>query len=139
MADNIERLTKTLTDTDVRALKVRAETREAIAHKTLENVLWIASFMFRDHPRVSKRPRWDEAINTFIFRSALCLYLWVLHWISVGGAKGAKAETIRNDIVDLTFAAYATFFDGLLTGDNKLSEIHKGAVWLLRVLRLGVP
>jgi hypothetical protein len=35
-------------------------------------------------------------------------------------------------MVDMNFAAYATFFDGLLTSDKKLAALHKDAVRLQR-------
>jgi hypothetical protein len=53
-----------------------------------------------------------ELPYTFIFRYALAGYLVALRWMAVGGAKNVKPEKIRNDIVDATFAAYATYFQG---------------------------
>jgi hypothetical protein len=60
------------------------------------------------------------------------MYLWALRWIAVGGAKSTKPEKIRNDMVDLFLAAYATFFDGLLTSDRKLAALYRDADRLLR-------
>jgi hypothetical protein len=49
----------------------------------------------------------------------------------VGGAHQAKPERIRNDLVDVTFAVFATYFDGLLTGDKKIDEIYHETDWVL--------
>jgi len=49
-----------------------------------------------------------------------------------GGAKDARLERIRNDIVDVTFAAYATCFDGLLSKDDMANEIYENADFLLK-------
>lgn len=136
MASNFETLAKTFTHGDLRALRIGARPSEAMLDRIPKDIMWTAAFMFRDHPQVKKLPRWKEAPNTFIFRAALCMYLWALRWISVGGAKGAKAETIRNDLIDLSFAAYATFFDGLLTSDKKLAALHKDAKQILRSIFL---
>jgi hypothetical protein len=57
--------------------------------------------------------------------------LWLLDWISMGGPKGVKAEKIRNDIVDVSFATFATYFDGLLSMDEKARRIYQQAAIVL--------
>jgi hypothetical protein len=39
------------------------------------------------------------------------MYLLANRWISVSGAHQAKPEIIRNDLVDVNFAVFATYFD----------------------------
>jgi hypothetical protein len=75
---------------------------------------------------------------TFIFRYALAGYLIALRWMAVGGAKNVKPETIRNDIVDATFAAYATYFQDFLSNDAKAKEIYGDARSFLAII-LAVP
>ena len=70
----------------------------------------------------------------YIFRVALCGLLLSLRWASVGGASNVKVERIRNDMVDIHFAAYATIFDGLLTNDQKLSGIYREACGILHLM-----
>jgi hypothetical protein len=64
----------------------------------------------------------------------LCGYLLALRWIAVGGAAGATAKKLRNDMVDVNFAATATDFDGLLSADQKLIAIYNEARYLLDTL-----
>ena len=46
-------------------------------------------------------------------------------------AANVSVQRLRNDLVDINFAAFATYFDGLLTADEKLVSIHLEAkVWL---------
>ena len=45
-------------------------------------------------------------------------------WVAVGGAKNVKVERLRNDIVDVSFAGHATYFDGLLSADVKATELY---------------
>jgi hypothetical protein len=52
-------------------------------------------------------------------------------WISVGGAKKVKPDKLRNDLVDVIFAAYATYFDGILSKDEKANAIYSDALWML--------
>ena len=40
----------------------------------------------------------------------------------MGGPKSVKAEKIVNDLVDVNFAAFATYFDGLLSMDEKAPQ-----------------
>jgi hypothetical protein len=134
IAEHIEVLAKTFTDDELRALRTGSAMPNGMAEKIFKNIMLVAGFLFRDHPRAKKLPPWNEAPNTFIFRLAICLYLWALRWISVGGARGAKPNTILNDMIDLNFAAYATFFDGLLTSDRKLSYLYKDAMRVYRVI-----
>jgi hypothetical protein len=70
--------------------------------------------------------------NGFLFRYAISGYIVALRRITEGGAKGASAEKIRNDLVDAMIGAYATYFDGLSTGDQKAKEIHATTCDLLK-------
>lgn len=134
MAERIETVTATFTKDELKALRTRGKMPDGLDEKIIQNIMWVAGFLFNDHPRAGRLPPWNEAPNTFIFRLAICLYLWALDWISVGGAKGAKSTTIRNDMVDLSFAAYATFFDGLLTSDQKLLQLYRDALKIYRII-----
>jgi hypothetical protein len=64
--------------------------------------------------------------------TALCAYLLLKRWISVGGAHQAKPERLRNDMVDVNFAVFATYFDGFLTADRKITEIYLETDWVLK-------
>jgi hypothetical protein len=134
MAERLEGVARTFTKEELLALRTRNPPPDGMCEKTIKNIMWIAGFLFRDHPRTNGLPPWNEAPDTFIFRLAICMYAWAFNWISVGGAKGAKPMTILNDLVDLNFGAYATFFDGLLTADEKLSKLHNDATRLHRAV-----
>jgi hypothetical protein len=42
-----------------------------------------------------------------------------------------KPEKLRNDVIDVNFAAFATYFDGLITSDKRAREIYAEAEFLL--------
>ncbi len=105
-------------------------TRE-MAGKMMQQILMIARVLFDRHPRVTKLPPMRELPNTFLFRTALCSYLLAKRWISVGGAQQAKLERIRNDLVDVNFAVFATYFDAFLTADRKINELYRETDWVL--------
>lgn len=134
MPTAIEYIAATYTNDELAALRTAARYSDETVKKLIASVLYIALNLFQKHPSVRNLPKQKEMPNTFIFRAALCAYLLALEWISVAGAHGAKAAratTMRNDIVDVNFAAYATFFDGLLSSDAKVQRIYLEARILL--------
>ena len=131
----LDGVAETYTEAELRLLRTRAAFTEEIARKLVRNIARTAKRIFDDHPQVKTFPRQAELLNTFIFRFALCAHLWAVDWISVGGPQRAKPERLRNDMVDISFATYGTFFDGLLTEDRKAAAIHRDACQLLRVLQ----
>ena len=76
----------------------------------------IAAMLFRDHPKVVRSPSFKHLPNTLIFRFSMCMYLLFLEWISVGGPIKVSTKRVRNDMVDMNFAAYATFSTGFSQG-----------------------
>ena len=108
--------------------------------KIVKNVMTIAAQLFGSHPNAGRFPSYMELRNTYIFRASLCTYLLVLDWISVGGADKATAKRLRNDFVDMHFAAYATYFDGLMSDDRKTAKLHAEArVWLMALFDCRLP
>lgn len=93
-------------------------------------VMEVAADIFRTHPAEPKVPSFNELPNTFIFRNSLCCYLVALRRAANGSTKMKKIrfDRVRNDMIDTQFATYATYFDGLMTGDD-------GAAWLHRIAR----
>lgn len=134
MPNILDEVAETYTKSELRVIRTGSAYTEEMIDKLIQNVLLLAGFLIRDHPRVTKWPNVKELPNTFIFRTALCGHLLSLRWIAVGGAKDIKPERMRNDMVDINFAAYATYFDGLLTADKKLSKIYEEAAYLLPIL-----
>ncbi len=91
-----------------------------------------AASMFRtilDNP-----PReYEEARNRIIFRQVLSYCALFTVWSAQGGIHSAREKTLKNDIIDSSHAAYASFFDGVLTNDSKLREVYKIAIGLLGI------
>jgi hypothetical protein len=72
-----------------------------------------------------------------VYKNA-CGYLLALCCLSLGGFKNTKAERIRNDIVDITFSAYVTHFQGVLSANAMTNEVPDNARALLKLF-LAVP
>lgn len=132
MRQALDDISRTFVDDELRILRRGSPYTPDMQNKITASITFLAASMLRQHPRVTRMPSSVEAPNTFVFRLALCSYLMALHWVAMGGSQTAKTETIRNDMVDASFAAYATYFDGLLTADKKLAGLHRSALNVLQ-------
>jgi hypothetical protein len=101
--------------------------------KLVKSTMTLAATLFKKQAN-AKWPPLHELANTYPFRFALCAYLLFERWIADGRPKMIKAAKLRNDVIDMSFATYGTFFDGLLTADRKLGEIYRDAASLLRII-----
>jgi len=133
----IERVGAEYTVEELVILRKHEPFSDQMIKKVVLGVLQTAVAMFEGHPRVQHLPNQKDMPNTFIFRAALTAYLLALDWISAAGPKGAIGaghKKLRNDMVDVNFAAYATYFDDLLTDDEKTIRIYdKARLFLWRV------
>jgi hypothetical protein len=128
----VEDLASTFNTNEIQIIRKGSPYTRAMAEKMMQQILMMARVLFDRHPRATKLPAPHELPNTFLFRSALCVYLLLKRWISVGGAHQAKPERLRNDMVDVNFAVFATYFDGFLTADRKIAEIYLETDWFLK-------
>jgi hypothetical protein len=123
-AGNLEAMAKRFSDAELKALRKHDPISEEMFSKIQTHVLEIAASLFDVHPHISEIPPARELPYRLIFRYAMAGYLVALRWMSVGGAKNVNPEKIRNDIVDANYAAYATYFQGLLSDDAGANDIY---------------
>jgi len=116
MGAAFEGIAKTYTADELRILRTGGTYTGPLIERSIENILLLAGFLFNDHPGINALPHARELTDRFIFRIALCSFMLALRWISMNGTINVKPERMRNDLVDINFAAFATYFDGLLTG-----------------------
>jgi hypothetical protein len=102
-----------------------------MARTIMHQILGSASALFARHPRAPRLRPTRELPNMFLFRTALCMYILGKRWLSVGGAHQARPERLRNDLIDVNFATFATYFDGLLTADRKSMATYEETRWVL--------
>jgi hypothetical protein len=99
----------------------------------------LAMKFFLLHPNGKIPPAAHDLPYSFIFRFALCAFLHALHWRVRGGAGDRLAERMRNDVIDVTYAAYALCFDGLLSDDKLVREIYENAEAMLALFTKYAP
>lgn len=124
LPEGISDIANSYTKEERAILRTGGQYTDAMIARLMKSVVRMTVQLLEGHPNVRRWPDQKELLNLFIFRTSLCAYLLALDWISVGGAAGVKTERLRNDIVDVNFAAYATYFDGLLSNDEKVQRMH---------------
>jgi hypothetical protein len=95
---------------------------QELLKRMMTHIVDIAARMMRKNGYLVKRA--DYARNNYMFRWALAGYLLPIKWLAEGGYENLPIQKLQNDIVDTTYVAYATYFDGLLSRDNKMIEIY---------------
>lgn len=128
----IAHLKERINPDDLKAIRTGKLASPAFTEQAVSDIMGLTSLYFRDVVRLERMPNSDEALFTFIFRYAVCAYALSLKWVIQGGHATAKEEVLRNDYIDMTYAAYATFYDGLITNDAKLRELFGISCWILK-------
>jgi hypothetical protein len=114
-------------------MRKRIRYSEALQRKLIHLSLDLHKMLLRSlriekcyHPTSLKR-----ALNTFVFRYALCVVLFLTRWIRHGEARNLRQDRLVNHVMDLKTAAVATFFDGLRTHDEMPRDVHAEAKFVL--------
>ena len=89
-----------------------------------KNIEEMTAFMFSKKVKFTKPKCYKDFWNSYLFRSGVCGYFLFQEWFLAGGLKDVKAKTMMNDMLDAQIAAYATYFDGILSHDKKIQRIY---------------
>ncbi len=136
-AANLAEHAKNCTEAELKILRKGEPITPELFDKITGQIFKLALWLFAAHPCFKDLPDFKTLPNAFLFRFAVAGYVVALRSIKEAGAKGASPENIRNQMVDAMFAAYATYFDGILTKDRRCQEIYETASDVLKVLQGG--
>ena len=125
-------LEKCFTKDEKEILRKRVQMPDELKKKVVAHIFNISSNFFSHFPNHKQSQKLEEVFNTYIFRYATAGYVLAIRWITMGGIGGVKPERLRNDVVDLSYVTYATFFDGILTKDTRALDIYSDTKELLR-------
>jgi hypothetical protein len=125
---------KAYTQDELRILRTDQPYTDQIIEKMSERIVSLTTKFFEAHPDKPEPPNVGGLPYAYIFRLAVCAYLQTLARIRDGGAQNATAEKIANDIVDATFVAQATYFQGLLSKDANANALYRNAKHVLKGL-----
>lgn len=118
-------------ETDLNVLRTQKRLTSDILNRATEDIARLTAGLYRDIPNFGGLPSHPEVLYSFPFRMSVCHYALALHWAWKGGLHSWPAEKLRNDLTDCTYAAHASFFDGLITGDGRLGDVYNLGVKLL--------
>jgi hypothetical protein len=104
---------------------------DGFGHGVITHILQIASGQM-DGLFPGHKPSLNDALYSFPFRYTVAMYAMNLHWTMKGDVRTAPAKKVRNDATDMTYVAFGTFFDGVITADKKLADAYNLTRGLLR-------
>lgn len=115
-------------------LRKRRPLSEDLQKKLINFSFAIRARLAKQHGQalVEIKPR--QAVNTPLYRYALSLVIYFMHWVKDGEPERAKIKEAVNQIVDLQIAALATFYDGLATRETKLKAHFEELQGLIEAL-----
>jgi hypothetical protein len=132
IVDGIKGIPKLYAPSDLKALRKGEELSEDFMDRITKNIIELTELLLAKHPDVKTLPKFDLLKNSYAFRFATCAYFLSLRWIKDGGIDQVSPEKLRNDVVDMSYATYATYFDGLLSMDKKMNELYDKSLNYLR-------
>jgi hypothetical protein len=124
---------------ELRAIRQRAPYSPQIQVKLIDAAFESSAELANATGAIRHPLRIDEIVNLPVFRYCLCMTLLLTRWIAGGRQTRTKAAAVANDVVDANIAAYATYFDGVLSADRKLQSLHQEARHVLREIGANVP
>ena len=110
-----------------------------MVHKIMGLADELSGRLFKAHPHKPRRPSLKSRANSFLYRYALASIFFVVGWIEGGGPVNKSADKFRNDVIDLNFAVYGTFFNGVMTADRHALRAYVFLARLLEELGARVP
>lgn len=127
--DAMGQLGSVYTNQERAIIRDRGSYPKPLLDKLTYNLFSIAQLMLG--PRARGRSFDRDIKNTLPFRAALAIYVLTLHRTAAGSIANLKPEKLRNDLVDMMFVAYGTFFDGVLSADARVNHLYAEAAILL--------
>jgi hypothetical protein len=118
---------------ELRILRTGGDFTDSMMEKFTYCSMMLAAQLHKKHPHSAKQPAFEELPNTFLFRAAVCSQLMVLRWAETGRTS-TRPEKLRNDLIDLNFATFATFFDDFFTDDKRAHSLYAEAKVVLSVI-----
>lgn len=130
-AKGIEAVMKTFNPNHLKLFRKNEPIPVGFADRIVDDILVLTALLIRKHPDTTQVPTPNEIRNTYIFRYSLCTYLLGLDWIEKGGLNNVSPDKLKNDLIDMSYVAFATLFDGIISKDIKLKRIYQMALYFL--------
>lgn len=123
---------KKYSPSELSSLRSRKRVSGSFQILVVEHIKHHTQALFRDLDPTGALPKYQDALYSLQFRFSVCFYMLQVHWAASGGLESAKPHTLRNDITDMTYVAYATMYDGIMSKDEKLLELYRASNVVLK-------
>ena len=121
-----------VTDKDrLKRIRKRASFTKGDIDWFLGYVFQMARELYDSHPKIPLQTESVDVMGHWILRYALAGCVLMKRWIRDGGIESIPPRKLGNDVIDMTIATYGTYFDGVLSRDEKLLELHDEMRWIL--------
>lgn len=127
------------TEDEVRRVRTNQGYTLGMRQKILGAANQICDGLFDIHPSRPRRPTTNSRVNTYFYRYALASVLYFLRWVRTGSQSAKRHDGVRNDFVDLTFATFGIYFNGLMSDDARARDTHLELRHVLGMLGARVP
>jgi len=113
-----------LTQQEIDAIRARKPHTAAVVRKFFEITDHVALRFYKGHPHKPRPPSRRSRYDAFMYRFAMACLLYFLDWVRDGGQLDKAPAKLRNDAVDLNFATYGTYFNGVMSDDKRVRALH---------------
>lgn len=126
------------TDVELKRMRTNEAWKAETGEKFLDLTEQLAANSFVSHPDQPKWPQQKHLVNHFLYRHTFIYLIYMMRLVQ-RGAVTRKARLARNDAVDVIFATYGTYFNGLMTVDDEAGAIHHIARGMLKQIGARMP
>lgn len=119
------------TPDDLSILRSKKRLTPQFIQQACADIAALTAGLYRDIPGFGPLPDYPDVFYSFPFRLSVCHYALAAYWTWKGGLHSLPATKLRNDLTDCTYAAHGSFFDGLVTGDGRLSDVYNLSIKIL--------
>ena len=126
------------TEAEMLDIRKNIPLKEETIEKFFKLVTALTTKRFKEIPNRGKWPKSNEWPNLFLFRLSFFQTFYFLNWVAKGSPKNLNLKKIGNDLIDLNFCTYATYFDGLLTKDKTCKKTFEDgrAILMNQILQI---
>lgn len=135
---DIEEFSNVFTKDELGRMRRKELWKQVTAEKFVEVVKHLSKKSFAAHPDKPEWPHHEYLVNHFLFRLSLTHCFYLMNLVSKGTSE-RKATCVRNDIVDINFITFSTYFNGFMSNDHLASHIHRRTRFFLKQLKAFVP
>jgi hypothetical protein len=132
LVDGMKGTVKSYSTSHLKILRTGKKIPQDLMNRITKDILWLTALLLQKHPDIRKLPEFNSLQKSYVFRYTVSNFLLFLRWIIDGGIDQVSYEKLRNDVIDMSYITYATYFDGLLSSDKKLNEIYTDTLIYLR-------